>query len=184
MKPLINEIWNLVKAGSKSILNKQIYFDDVFDEFSNEFKRSYDDILRNYMDNSVIALDRHKVAAIIIISLIKAEPLKIRNLSDDMIFLGNENLAFQIGLSYMQHELNKTLLEKGVNRKIVQYKMPEAMACETYYIDIVCRNLYYSKVREDWGLNPLDLSERLFLIEYLTLINEGIEPLRLRETNK
>lgn len=184
MKPLIDEIWNLVKIGAESVLNEDIELNkDAYDIFSNEFKSSYDDILTQYMSDDVTALDRHKVAAIIIISLIKAGPLRINDLSDDKIFLGNENLAFQIGLSYMQHELNKILLQKGINRKIAQYKMPEAIACETYYIDIVCRNLYFTKVRKDWGLNPLDLSERLFLIEYITLVSEGIEPKKLKSND-
>ena len=184
MKPLIDEIWNLVETGSESALNENIKLNlSARDKFSDEFESSYQDILTQYMSDDVKALDRHKVAAIIIISLIKAEPLTISNLSDDKIFLGNENLAFQIGLSYMQHELNKVLMEKGLHRKISQYKMPEAIACETYYIDIVCRNLYFTKIRREWGLNPLDLSERLFLIEYITLVSEGIEPQKLKNTS-
>ncbi len=182
MEQFTKKIWDLAVTCSKGsdISDYQIYFDnDTYEKFSKGFQECYDDIKDNYMEKSVSALDRHKVAAIIIVSFITAEPLKIRNLSEDKIFLGNENLAFEIGLSYMQHELNKILQKNGINQKIVQYKMPEAMACETYYIDIVCRNLYHNKKR--WGLNPLDLAERLFLIEYITLISEGIDPLRLRK---
>lgn len=184
MRPLIDEIWSLVNIGFKSVSNDNIKLNqDAYNVFFEEFESCYRDILTQYMSSDVKSLDRHKVAAIIIISLLKANPLEIVNLPEEKIFLGNENLAFQIGLSYMQHELNKILSEKGIQRKIAQYKMPEAIACETYYIDIVCRNLYFTKMRNDWGFNPLDLSERLFLIEYITLISEGIEPKKLKNSD-
>mgnify|MGYP006868100695 FL=1 len=41
-------------------------------------------------------------------------------------------------------------------------------------MDIICRNLYYAKT--DYKLNPLDLADRLFLVEYFALSSEGIVP--------
>lgn len=41
-------------------------------------------------------------------------------------------------------------------------------------MDIMCRNLYYAKT--DFTLNPLDLADRLFLVEYIALTKDGINP--------
>ena len=41
-------------------------------------------------------------------------------------------------------------------------------------MEIMCRNLYYAK--NDYKLNPLDLADRLFLVEYIALTKEGIAP--------
>ena len=182
MQPLLSEIWQLVKLGADSAVDEGISFhEEKFDTFVKCFKDTYENILTNYMHSDVKALDRHKVTAILIISLIEAEPLEITNLPPNKIFLGNENLALQIGLSYMQRELNDVLQEKGIKRKIAQYNMPMPISCDTSYIDVMGRNLYLSKTVYEWKINPLELSERLFLIEYITLIGEGINPYELRE---
>ena len=47
--------------------------------------------------------------------------------------------------------------------------MPTDMACKTDYFDILTHNLYFS--RNDYMLNPLDLVDKLFLLEYLTFKN-------------
>lgn len=184
MEPLLSEIWRLVKLGAHSVVNENILFhEEKSDVFASCFEDNYENVLKNYMLTDVRALDRHKVTAILIISLVESEPLEAVNLPGDKIFLGNENLALQIGLSYMQHELNDVLQEKGIKRKIAQYRMPVPISCDTSYIDVMARNLYLTKTDDvnDWGLNPLELSERLFLIEYITLLGEGINPYELRD---
>ena len=186
MQPLLSEIWKLVKLGVNSEVDMGISFhEERFNVFASCFEKNYKNILNHYMSSDVKALDRHKVTAILIISLIETEPLEIANLPPNKIFLGNENLALQIGLSYMQHELNDVMQEKGIKRKIAQYNMPMPISCNTSYIDVMGRNLYFSKSvdewGDEWGLNPLELAERLFLIEYITLMCEGINPYELRD---
>lgn len=182
MKPLLEEIWRLVALGADSVVDKSISFQkEKYGEFVKCFENIYGNILTNYMYSDVKALDRHKVAAILIIALIEVEPLEIENLPHNKIFLGNENLALQIGLSYMQNELNDVLQEREIKRKISQYNMPMPISCGTSYINVMGRNLYLSKTVDEWKLNPLELSERLFLVEYITLIGEGINPYELKE---
>lgn len=53
-------------------------------------------------------------------------------------------------------------------------ELPNAQSCGTPYMEIMCRNLYYAK--NDYKLNPLDLADRLFLVEYIALTKEGIAP--------
>lgn len=49
-----------------------------------------------------------------------------------------------------------------------------------HLIWILCaRNLYYAKT--DYKLNPLDLADRLFLVEYIALMKEGIDPDTLKD---
>ncbi len=74
----------------------------------------------------------------------------------------------------MVGKLNEKLSAKGSKKKIEQFIFPDAQSCKTSYIDIICRNLYYA--RTDFQMNPLDLADRLFLIEYIALLKEGINP--------
>lgn len=188
MNQAIESIWEAIgKAQEIYAENNEISF-DITDakknSFSKKFQQTYFDIKKKYMKPDVIALDRHKVAAIIICTIIEEDIVKpTKEIDKNTIFLGSEMIALSVGLSYMQRSLNDILSELSIPKIINGYYMPTAMACQTDYFDIMARNLYFS--RKSYVLNPLDLADKLFLIEYLTLESEMIDPkILLKPLNK
>lgn len=183
MDQLIDKIWDIVKIGAGNICAKDtdICFGESKKEtFKNWVERLYDNLLE-YMEDAEKPLDRHKMAAIFIVAVIKAEVLEGER--REAVFVGNYILAAEVGFSYMRKVLNEKLEEKlGVETKnIERFYFPKANSCPTDYFRIFYRNLYFADTNEEWGLNPLDIAERLFLLEYLTLEHNDIEPSILKE---
>lgn len=180
MDELIEIIWKKIYVGI-SIMCKEdsqvVYDKSKKEKFKSNFTLLYDQ-LSKYMEDPTKPLDRHKVAAIIIISIIKSNILTSTGNTKERIFVGNYILASEMGLSYMLAKLNEKLSD---NEKIDKYFFPEAFSCPTDYFDIFYRNLYYVNDNEDWSLNPLDISERLFLLEYITVDKKGIDLNKLKE---
>lgn len=158
--------------------NKLELNEEKKDDFFNRFREIYDEIKRTYMRSDVVELDRHKVVAAQIIASIECD-LITRKVKADEVFLGLYMIALEVGFNWMIIGLNDVLKKAGVNKEILQYTMPEAFACPTRYFEIFSRNLYYSYVKGK-GLNPLDISEKLFLLEYITLLDNGINPSTLK----
>ena len=127
------------------------------------------------MEESVDNLDRHKVAAVIIISILKTIDIEYDNLPETNVFWGKQTVAVNIGLNYMCGELNKILAENGWDGEIERFDMPNAISCNTSFEDIMIRNLVYAEGNPEWGLNPLTIAENLFLLEYITIIQRGID---------
>lgn len=180
MTPLIDNTWNLLQSEYNKYDNPNFKFNTEKEEtFKRMFTEKYHHIMKEYMDESVDNLDRHKVAALIIVSILETEAISFENLEKDYIFIGAELLALRVGLAYMLKKLNEKLAERGVDKTIEEFTFPTAQSCPTPYMEIMCRNLYYAKT--DFKLNPLDLAERLFLVENIMLIKEGIDPDILKE---
>ena len=96
-----------------------------------------------------------------------------------MIFIGSELIAIEVALAVMCTLLNDKLEAIGHGKKILSYYMPQAMSCSTPYALIFARNLIYAQ--KDFVLNPLDIAEKLFLLETITLIKNNIDPQLLLE---
>ena len=175
MKPLIEKTWELICLGAKYICeeNKEIEMDIEKERvYNTEFRSIHECVLKDMRDVNN-PLDRHKIAAIIMMATIKTDMLK--SSCTEGIFIGNYILATEVGLSYMLSELNEVLIEKKLPT-IESFFFPEAISCETSYNRIFYRNLYFANTCDEWGLNPLDIAERLFLLEYMTLEKNGISP--------
>ena len=184
LKPMIDKLWQLALDGARAmqIRDDNIKINESKSEFSSTFEVLYNTISNKYMQSPSEALDRHKIASIFMVSIIKSNMLEEKKKSN-LIFLGNYILATDCGLLYMMFELNKRLLEK--NKEVLnKYVFPSAMSCETDYYRIFYRNLFYSDNNSEWKLNPLDIAERLFLLEYITLEKNGINQNVLREFEK
>lgn len=152
-----------------------MYNNESEKNFNKHFDYYYNFIKSNVMSDSVQELDRHKLAAIIICSIIMTDSLQVTSTysEDRFVFDGNEKIAVDIGLSYMRSSL-KELLSKEPNEavKFDDFILPEASMCDTDYTSILCRNLCYAK--RYFKLNPIDLANTLFLIEYITLQHVSI----------
>ncbi len=186
MKKLVDRVWDSICAGINVIRmnDSSIKSDDLNKKkkvFEDNFHLLYDKINRDYMTSDTETLDRHKVASIIMVSIIKSNILTTQTtIPADKHFMGNYILATDCGFAYMLKELNEKLRNLG-QKEIRNFFFPDAMACKTSYYRIFFRNLYFANNDSDWNLNPLDIAERLFLLEYMTLKEEGINPNILNE---
>lgn len=178
MKALTAHVWDLLEQQYNQIakFDKNFIFKKSnYTEFHNFFENSYETFKKRYMSEKVEFLDRHKVAALLIISVLENDIFSYNN-RKDTIFIGAELLSVKAAFAYMLHALNEELKEH--NKKIEEIKLPKALSCNTSYIAIICRNLYYTK--RDYVLNPVELSEKMFLLEQICLLNEGIDPTILK----
>lgn len=177
MKPIIDAYWSELKntAIYYQKKNKNIVFNDnLYQEFYDTFKELYHAIRNVYMKDDVTALDRHKVAAVMIVTTIKTNVISYKaELQEKQNFLGSEMFSTEVALSWMLDALNKRLIALGKS-PISSYYMPKAFSCDTPYFEIFTRNLFFT--HRDYELSPLDVSEKLFLLEYITLLENNIAP--------
>lgn len=179
MKDLTKNLWHLIEQQHAKIaqLDKDFIFEkDKYDEFHDYFKKTYYYIKDRYMSDKVEYLDRHKVAALLVICVLEKKVI-YHNATNGRFFIGAELLALRAALAYMLMKLNEKL--KPHNEKIEVIEFPEALSCDTKYLEIMCRNLYHAK--NDYQLNPLDLAEKLYLLEQYWLLKAKIDPQLLKE---
>ena len=150
-----------------------VFHEEKKEEFISYFTDKYNAIRDEYMNENVSNLDRHKQAAILIADIIENHLFELPNLPEDEIFIGSEQTALLIGLTYMKSSLNKELATHNLP-EINEYVMPEAISCKTPYFDILTRDLYFQS-HKDSHIYILNLSNILFLIEYITLKELGID---------
>lgn len=184
MKQTIDKIWELLEVTVKQIKKQMpdvILDDGSYTRFSNNFKNLYNEIKEHYMESKVKNLDRHKVASSIITSIINSNIIIYQGeIEQDKEFFGQYLIAASVGITFMQNQLNQILIEKN-KEPIKSLWFPDPLSCDTPYFEIFCRNLYFSNNNDNWGINPLDIAEKLFLLEYVTLEKCGIDPHVLKE---
>ena len=183
MTPIWKAFWNaLDDTVAYHQRNDDALFlnQEKFDSFKSRATELYESIKHNYMKGTVDNLDRHKVAAVMIVSAIECEVVEYRKpLQENSVFLGGEMFSTEVALTWMLDSMNEKLKINGAGIQIFDYYMPEAFTCETPYFEIFCRNLYFAK--KHYKLNPLDIAEKLFLIELLTVTKNGVDPILLHE---
>ena len=190
MKQTVEAAWDvLAKACEKAqkITPGITFNQDAYDECCSRFINWRDIILTKFMKDDVKELDRHKIAAILTVSIIQSNAISYEEqLNDDKVFFGQEVLAVQCGLTYMQDQLNRRLKEKGL-QQIERYEMPVPFSCKTNYFYVIARNLYYEEHGTDlegkklWALNPLQLANVYYFVELYTLEHLGINTELLKE---
>lgn len=144
-----------------------------------KFKEFYDKFMDDHMCDQVECLDRHKVAAIFIKTIID-EKIIISEIKErkNYMSVASEMIATEIALSWMMSELNEILVQHSLN-KIERYSMPIAFACSTPYFEVFCRNLHNAS--ESYCVNPIDIADKFFLLEYITLLENNIPCDKIRE---
>lgn len=178
------QIWNMFDEVCQDMRKEDsriIFHPEQRHIFFDGFQQLYDYILNNCMavEKGIKTLDRHKVTAIITICGIESDFVSMERVPCEEIFLGRQIISLSVALSFMQAALNAQLKRAGSDKQIESFLFPKAWTCNTHYFDIMVRNLYYSQ--QHWKMNPLELAEKFFLIEYITLEKNGIDPEILRE---
>lgn len=180
--------WEAIKEGYEMCCEEYgglIFHEDAFDVFKKLYEKYYYDVMNRFMKEDTYALDSHKQAAILTICCLEANVIE-HNITDDkeQISIVPQMIAVNVALSYMKNCLNETLKEKGIDKKIDRYYLPIAFACDTPYQEVICRILYHEQHEKDMSFNVLELSDRYFLVEYITLLQRGIEPKLLKDKDE
>lgn len=181
MTGIVNALWNALRDTVNHYQEDDEYIsfdDEKFLDFKKSFEDLYNNIKDKYMKHNVKTLDRHKVAAVMIVSSLQSNAVSYTKKIGSRHFFGEEMFSTEVALNWMLDALNERLTELG-QKRIEVYHMPKAFACDTPYFDIFCRNLYYAE--QHYKLNPLDIAEKLYLLEYITLLQNGIDPSKLCE---
>lgn len=180
MDEIVKErVWDIVEKNAKDVVSKYedtFYFNDNAKYVFMQKMDEYEEMIKSkFMHFEVIKLDRHKIASIIICSVIEANVLRTITdcESEEVLFDGNEKIGVNIGLSYMRSTLLALLSKTSEAGKFQDYTFPEALTCDTAYKTIICRNLYYAKTH--FMLNPIELSNTLFLLENYSLMESGVD---------
>ncbi len=188
---LTDKIWKVIGKNAEQMREQYpslVFHDEKKEEFDQEFKRQYQETMSRFMTDSTKELDSHKQAALIIICCLKigvieySEDAGEDNKECQTIPLVSQIIAVNTGLSFMQSYLSERLRKKKISTQVEQYYFPVAFACNTPYGNIMCRILYYEQHKEHgMDFNVLELADRLFLLEYINLLQYGIEPTLLKE---
>lgn len=160
-----------------------IYHAERESVYQKLFMEHYQTIMDNFMINTE-SLDWHKQAAIITITTLESEIVTTKDSANENteINILPEIVAIDVALSYMNDCLNVKIANKGIGKPLKKYYLPVAFSCNTKYVEILCRMLYYEKNGiAGMSFNVLELSDRYFLMEYINLIQNGIEPMFLKE---
>lgn len=179
-------IWNVIIEKAKALINENtklniIMYTDSEKLFKDNFDFYVGMVKNNFMQHSIDDLDRHKISAIIICSVLHNDVLGI-SVKDKAVFqeeknvfLGNEKLAVNVALSYMYKELKKDIKSEKVpyDTLFPHYILPKPYSCDRDYDLVLCRDLYYAK--KFFSLNPLSLANLLFLIEEYSFTSYSIE---------
>lgn len=172
MQGIKKQVWEMfvsvaeqmMQDDSDIVLNyaAEQHFSDVFDTL-------YKYISGEFMKDSVVYLDRHKVAAIVIMAFVRVNALGYGKRLENSMFWGNYKLAISVGLSYMLVMFNNELRKNGCKTTITKYIMPEVFMDDIPYIDVFARNIYNSEIQKKSDSYVLDLADKLFLLEYITM---------------
>lgn len=183
MQGIKKQVWEMFVSVAEQMIqdDSDIVLNYAAEQhFGDSFDALYGYIKEGYMKDSVVYLDRHKVAAIIIIAFVRANALGYGKRLENSTFWGNYKLAISVGLSYMLVMFNNELREHGYETTIAKYVMPEVLMDDIPYIDVLARNIYISEVKKKSDFNVIDLAEKLFLLEYITMTRYDISPSDLK----
>lgn len=180
MDKTIDLLWKKIIVESENIAkgyNNIVLYKDSYDVFKSNF-HYYTNVVKKFMKKPDENLDRHKISAILICSILNGGILGIPedlNNDDSNAFLGNEMLAFNVALSYMHSELKEAFKRGEVPYEEIfeTYQFPEPYSCENKFPFVICRELFYTK--KYFELNPISLSDLLFFIEDYTFLYYGIK---------
>lgn len=180
---VIKEVWDALEetCNRYSARDSKILFKGNYEAFKTSFISLYNGIKAEYMKPNVSELDRHKIISTMIIASIENDLVTYSGKNSRLVPLVEFMIPTEVGLNWMLAGLNRELSKRNFKAKISRYHMPQAFACDTPYFEVFCRNLYYANEKEkNLRLNPLDIAEKLFLLEYITLLKNNIDPTLLR----
>lgn len=188
MTPVIKKAWAAIDSVCKQLKEKTgvLFRTEAYSEFETQFNYHYGIFMREFMTKETEELDEHKQAAVIVISAIKSNAIQ-QSVRDNEVALAPYAIALKVGLSFLLDRINERLIAVG-KKEIEEFQLPCPIACDTPYFESICRMLYYedssdgkSGISYPMSLNMVELADRFFLLEYILLLNNDINPWILKD---
>lgn len=178
MERIARLYWQLVemKCSKLSSGDDAMYLDaSLLDSYIHNCEVEYNRCKETTMNNKVVNLDRHKIAAILVIQAMNMRVIKRVDNRDyaeadteDKYFIGPQKILVICAIHYLAQEINRILVFHGDNiSQMTKFPLPKAFSCDTEYIDIISR-LLRNELDEN-KLFILSLSEKFFLLEYIAI---------------
>lgn len=178
MRKTTEQFWNAIARACRESYSAEYLPLCLMKELKEKYLKQCDDQYNNYkakfMKSEVENLDRHKVAAILVVEGIALNIIRCDKIPADQIFIGQEKILLTCALRYLMRDFNNIISNSGFER-MKQFVLPEAFSCETKYIDVMCRNLLYTQkagtfTDPEFALNiEMELAEKFFLLEYISI---------------
>lgn len=131
-------------------------------QFVDTFQCKYSEMMTMYMNQKVQYLDRHKVSAILIYSVIRTGLLEYKDKTQ--VCKENYQLAISLALSYLVYESNIDRKEKG-QKKLDRIIFPMVYNGNKDYKELLLSILEMSDI--DDNINLLELANIMMLLERL-----------------
>lgn len=175
MKSTTMEFWKLISAWCNQLSkgsNALIVNSALKGQYVARCDIAYKSCMEHNMKNGVHNLDRHKIAAILVIEALELDVIQRKdgkNVDNEkQIFIGQEKVLLACAINFLAHQINAEIKKQKVNLKVMnEFPLPKAFSCSTRYDDITCRLLHYGK--ENGTLSLLDLADKFFLLEYIAI---------------
>lgn len=192
MEAVIGKVWDALKLTCEQIDGKfgVSFHEENYSKFAEFFEKYYNLLLDQFMTNHTTELDEHKQAAVIVISAIESNAIQ-QSTVEDNITLAPYAVALNVGLSFLLDRINEKIQKRlGMNEKktINEFYLPYPLACDTPYFESLCRILYFEnggteKEGIDYPMkfNIVEWADRFFLLEFILLQQNKINPWQLRE---
>lgn len=153
---------------------KVLKFDSKRTFFIYHFYEAFrKDIRKMYMTRESKPIDRHKIAANVMISILKAKVIRVNRLIPNLpieLLLANEYVAFYTAINLVE------VYNRDVGLVDYTLKFPDTYIeneGDTSYIENICKALYYTKHYKVSDI--LAYANILFMLEMQTDIKLGID---------
>lgn len=187
----VDKLWEKYKESYNLCSKKEggstlSFHEEQKDTFKRAFEHYYDMILSECMTSDTKALDIHKQAAISIIAAMESE-IVTQSCNPNELAMGPYTVVLNVALSLLLENITAKLEKIGRRGAVKTLSLPNPFACETPYFEVLTRLLCYedSKVQKDitypMTYNIFEWAERFFLLEYITYVENDVDPGLMQE---
>ncbi|MCD8147693.1 MAG: hypothetical protein LUD84_10555 [Clostridiales bacterium] len=185
MKKTIDQYWLLLSTYCKLMDERGVPV-SIREEKKTDYRKAVESRCQSYkesyMKSGTKELDRHKVAAIMVVEGLKCKVIdssKINGkLESGAINIGAEKVLLASAFDFMTAVVNQ-ILDEARNtdpevalERFPGFAFPEAWSCDTDFMNIMSRTLYYANSDDSgYKLNEMELAEKFFILEYSSILS-------------
>ena len=178
MKKTVESYFNVVgkycETLNSSGLNINFYYEKK-DAYIESVIDRYKAYKKDYLQEDVEYLDRHKMAAILVVCGIEHQIVDSgetgREIDKGKIDICCQKILLMAAFDYLLEIMNLKIENADTNlNKINKISFPKAFTCQTKFIDILSRTLFYAEKK--YVLNEMELAEKFFLLEYISILKD------------
>lgn len=188
LQPVIEKVWDAIRRTCEQTGEQSgvMFCAEKYEQFADNFERYYNLFRNDFMTEKTTELDEHKQAAVIIVSAIEANAIH-QEVREGMVALAPYAIPLNVSLNFLLDRINEKLKKVG-EKEITELFLPFPLACDTPYFESLCRILYLENggakeagISYPMSFSLVEWADRFFLLEYILLQQNSINPSQLRE---